>query len=283
MVNQKIEMDNKKEETRKCLLCLRVPLLRIWEKVEAILPAGHDPAVANRIAERAAKLIATAYGKDRIALCGKKPSALMGAAIYISGKMETGVDITQEEIAEKLKVTGLTIRQRAKQLNKILGLEFDNFQYRKRDQYVCPFCKESFSTISSLRGHLTSNRKVNVFALKARMFNDDGILVDKKVLERLKRWKGDPNRREFYLCPFCERKFTSITDLRHHLITGWWNNTSYLQVKMFNKDGILVDEKMLEDLKRDPGRCASRHPPAVKPKPEEPPQVKHRGRYRITR
>jgi len=69
------------QETRDCLLRLRIPLENIKETVETVLPVGHDQAVANRIVERAAKLIQAAYEKERLALYGYKPSILMAAAI----------------------------------------------------------------------------------------------------------------------------------------------------------------------------------------------------------
>ncbi len=87
-------------ETRECLLCLRIPLESVRISVEALLP-NVDDAIIDHVSERAAKLIASAYEKDKIALCGKKPSGLMGAAIYLSGIMEKGVKISQGLVARE--------------------------------------------------------------------------------------------------------------------------------------------------------------------------------------
>lgn len=272
------------QETQECLLCLRVPLEKIKEKTESLLPVGHDPAVADSIAERAAKLISTAYGKDRTALCGKSPTGIMAGAIYLSGRMENDIDISQKIITKELKITEPTIRKRARQLNKLIGLEC----YRKRDQYVCPLCKESFSTLISLRIHLQGNRIVNTFEMRSWMFNDDGVLVDRDMLNRLKHaWEGHPGRREFYLCPFCERKFTFLGNLKSHLHKGWWKYSSKLRVRMFNEEGTLVDENMLEALKKGNGDCDMNLQRQKKPPPERyiitaqrRQGLRVRGRYR---
>ena len=214
----------------------------------------------DRVAERAAKLILSAYEKDRIALCGKKPSSLMASAIYLSGRMEKEINITQGKIAEELKISEPTIRLRAKQLNKILDLEIGRFQYRAREQYICPFCKESFLTLSSLCSHLKDNEIKNAADLKTWMFNKDGILVDKKMLERLKRRTPEERdqlatrseRLKFYVCPFCKKEFGGLSVLRSHLEYNGVK-TSYadaLRIHMFNENGILIDEKILEKLKK---------------------------------
>ncbi len=247
------------QETRECLLCLRIPLESIRSYVEVLLPHVED-VVIDHVAERAAKLIASAYEKDRIALCGKKPTSIMAAAIYLSGRMEKGIHITQGKITEELKIAEPTIRLRAKQLNKILDLEIGTFQYRAREQYICPFCKESFLKLSSLSSHLNNNEIKNALDLKTRMFNKEGILVDKKMLERLKRrtqeerdWLAKRSERlEFYVCPFCEKEFGALSSLGSHLEYNGVK-TSYaeaLRIHMFNENGILIDEKILENLKK---------------------------------
>lgn len=248
------------QETRECLLCLRIPLEKIRSSVEDLLPHVDD-AVIDSVAERAAKLIASAYEQDRFALCGKKPSVLMAAAIYLSGKMEKVVNITQGKIAEELKISEPSIRLRARQLDKILGLEFGKFTYIARGQYVCPFCKEAFQQLKNLKAHLLDNEIKGAYHITTWMFNNDGILVDKKILERLKRRTPEEqdrfaNRLErlaFYLCPFCEKEFSALSHLESHLEYNGVKpfHAKALRIRMFNKNGILVDEEILEKMKKN--------------------------------
>jgi len=174
------------QETRECLIHLRIPLEKIKETVETLLPPGHDPAVADRIAERAEKLIATAYGKDRVAFIGCKPSVLMAATIYLAMRMEKGVDITQREIAKALNIYELAFKKRADQIESLLGLEITSLYQHKR--YVCPVCGETFPCLDDLKAHLWSNDIKPSSTLKTRMFNDDGILVDENILKKMKRY-----------------------------------------------------------------------------------------------
>jgi len=174
------------QETRDCLIHLRVPLEKIKETVETLLPEGHDPDVAERISERAAKLIATAYEKDRTALSGCKPSILMAATIYLATRMEKGVHITQNKIAKALNTYESSFKKRAKQIETLLGLEIMSLYHHKR--YVCPACEESFNSLDELKAHLWSNDIKPSSTLKAKMFNEDGILVDEKVLKKMKQY-----------------------------------------------------------------------------------------------
>ena len=174
------------QETKECLIRLRIPLEKIKETVETILPAGHDPAVADSIAERAVKLISTAYEKDRIAFSGGRPTVIMAATIYLAMRMEKGVYITQREIAKALDTYELTFKKRADQIESLLGLEITSLYKHKR--YVCPVCGETFTCLNDLKAHLWSNDIKPSSNLKTRMFNADGILVDEKVLKKMKQY-----------------------------------------------------------------------------------------------
>ena len=175
------------QETRDYLLHLKIPLEKIKETVKIVLPIGHDQAVANRIAERAAKLIHKAYKKDRLALSGHKPSITMAAAIYLAGKMDNGVNISQLEIAEALNTRDLSLQIRASQLESLLGLDILNLHYRHK-RYVCPLCGEAFNYVIDLKTHLWSKGIKASDILKVYMFNEDGILVDEKAIKRIKRY-----------------------------------------------------------------------------------------------
>jgi len=173
------------QDTRECLLCLRIPVEKIRETVEFLLPEGHDPAVADRIAERAAKLISTAYEKDMAALTGGRPSVLMAATIYLAMKMEKGVDVTQHKIAKALDTYVLSFKKRADQIENLLGLEIKRL-YNKR--YVCPRCGETFSCLNDLKAHLYSNRIRAASLLRVKMFDDDGVLVDENMLSKMLKY-----------------------------------------------------------------------------------------------
>lgn len=244
------------QETQECLLCLRIPLEKIRNSVENLLPHVDD-AVVDRVAERAAKLISTAYEKDRFALCGKSPTCLMGAAIYLSGQMDKDVIIGQEKTAEELEVTAPSIRIRAKHMSLLLGLGFDKFRNTSRCHYVCPFCEEAFLTLSSLKKHLKCNEIKYSFSLRTKMFNNKGILVDKKMLQKLKRRDDTLAKRaewlESYLCPFCDKKFVYLGLLSSHLeYNGVKTSHAHaLRIRMFNENGILLDEEILEKMKKN--------------------------------
>jgi len=174
------------QETRECLLCLRIPLEKIKETVETLLPAGHDPAAADRIAERAAKLISTAYLKDRIALCGGRPSVLMAATIYLAAMMEKGVYVSQNKIAKALNTYVLSFKKRAGQIESLLGIEITSLYQHKR--YICPVHGETFNCLNDLKAHLWSKGIRSSSLIRVKMFNEDGILVDENILKKMKRY-----------------------------------------------------------------------------------------------
>ena len=174
------------QETRECLICLRIPLEKIKETVETILPPGHDPKIAGRIAERAAKLLSTAYEKDRTALCGHRPSVLMAATIYLAVLKEKGVDVTQRDIAKALGTYVLSFMKRVDQIEALLGLEITSLYQHKR--YVCPVCGETFPCLNDLKAHLWSNRVRASSLLRVKMFDDDGVLVDENMLNKMLKY-----------------------------------------------------------------------------------------------
>lgn len=175
------------QEKRESPTRFRIPIEKIKEKVEIILPTGHDPAVANRIAKRATKLIQTAYEKDRLAFSGYKPSIIMAAAIYLAGKMDNGVDITQNKIAKELNIHTLSLKIRAIQIENLLGLEILNLRYRHK-RYVCPLCGEAFNYLIDLKTHFWNKGVNSSSSLRVYMFNEDGVLVDEKILKRIKSY-----------------------------------------------------------------------------------------------
>lgn len=59
--------------------------------------------------------------KDNIRHWGKDPNSIAAAAVYLSAKKVRG-DVTQEEIAEVASVTGLTLRDRLKEMNQLEGI-----------------------------------------------------------------------------------------------------------------------------------------------------------------
>lgn len=170
---------------RECLLCLRTPLEKIRETVNILLPAKYDNDAIDRISKRAAKLIATAYEKDRPALCGRKPSGIMASAIYLATRMEKGVNISQGKVAEALGISDVTLRTGVRQIKELVDLDIAKFPDR-RERYICPFCEEVFTSLDDLKIHLSRKKIRPSSTLKAWMFNDDGILVNEESLERMK-------------------------------------------------------------------------------------------------
>lgn len=174
------------QKTQECLTRLRIPLEKIKETVEILLPEGHDPTVADRIAERAANLIVTVYGRDRLAFIGCNPSVLMAATIYLAVKMEKGVYITQNKIAKTLDTYELSFKKRANQIETLLGSEITSLYQHKL--YICPVCGEIFPHLNHLKAHLWSKDIKPVSILRTTMFNEDGILVDENILKKMKQY-----------------------------------------------------------------------------------------------
>ena len=173
------------QETREGLLRLRTPLEKIRSSVETLLPVGHD--AADRVSERAANLIATAYEKDRLTLSGRKPSGIMASAIYLSARMENGVNISQNKVANALGITEVTLRTGVRQINEMLGLNVSRFPDR-RERYVCPFCGEVFTSLDDLKIHLWRKNVKYSGNLKVGMFNDDGVLVNEEIIEKMRKY-----------------------------------------------------------------------------------------------
>ncbi|MBA7643604.1 hypothetical protein ES703_51335 [subsurface metagenome] len=172
------------QETRECLLSLRTPLKKIKEMVEVLLPVGHD--AVDRVSERAAKLIASAYEKDKIALVGRKPSGIMASVIYLSARIEEGANISQVKVAEALGISVVTLRTGAHQIRELLGLSIPRFSNR-RERYVCPFCGEVFTSLDDLKIHLWRKKVKYASTLRVGMFNEDGVLVNEEILEKMRK------------------------------------------------------------------------------------------------
>ena len=173
------------QETREGLLSPRNPLNKIREAVEILLPVGQD--AADRVSERAVKLITTAYEKDRLALSGRKPSGIMASAIYLAARMENGVNISQVKVAEALGITEVTLRTGARQIKELLGLNVTRFPDR-RERYVCPFCEEVFTSLEDLQIHLWRKKIKPSSSLRVGMFNDDGVLVNEEIIEKMRKY-----------------------------------------------------------------------------------------------
>ena len=173
-------------EKRESLLSLRTPLENIREAVEALLPIGHNHDTADRISERAAKLIASVYKKNRIALIGKKPSGIMASAIYLATRMEEDVNISQFKVAEALGITVVTLRRGARQIKELLGLDIKKFRDR-RYRYMCPFCEEAFTALDDRKVHIWRKKIKYASTLRVWMFNDDGVLVNEEILEKMRK------------------------------------------------------------------------------------------------
>ena len=52
------------------------------------------------------------------------------------------------------------------------------------------------------------------------------------------------------MCPFCGEVFTSLDDLKIHLWRKKVKYASTLRVGMFNEDGVLVNEEILEKMRK---------------------------------
>ena len=78
------------------------------------------------------------------------------------------------------------MRTGVRRIKNLLGLEIPKLVNR-RERYVCPLCGEAFAYLNDLRIHLLRKRIRPTSALKVSMFDDDGILVDDEILEKMKR------------------------------------------------------------------------------------------------
>jgi len=171
--------------TREGLLSLRTPPKKIRKAVKVLLPAGHD--AVDRVFERAANLIATAYEKDRTVFFGRKPSGIMASAIYLASRMEEGVNISQVKIAKALGITVVTLRTGARQIKELLGLNVPRFPDR-RERYVCPFCEEVFTYLEDLQIHLWRKKIKPSSSLRVWMFNENGVLVNLEIIEKMRKY-----------------------------------------------------------------------------------------------
>ena len=105
------------KDMNECLLCTRTPIEKLIEHASNLW----DDRDAQKIAEKAARLIRSAYIMSPLDMCGKSPRGLMAAALYLSGIIE-GERRIQSEIASELSVVVPTIRSKYLLLMKILDL-----------------------------------------------------------------------------------------------------------------------------------------------------------------
>jgi transcription initiation factor TFIIB len=99
-------------------------------KVNVPLPSAHDliPRLSSdlllngRTVMKATEIIQLA--KERHVTIGKAPNGIAGAALYIAGILEEDRR-TQREIAIASRVTEVTIRNRYKELVRVLDIKFD--------------------------------------------------------------------------------------------------------------------------------------------------------------
>jgi len=112
---------------------------------EARLRYLHTYKTINTLCPLAFKILEKAREIDGIALMGKNPRGLKASAIYIAGLL-TNNPITQNEIAEVVNMTDVTIRFRYQQLAQILGLDLD----RPYPSYLHGFKNQS-AFLKSLR------------------------------------------------------------------------------------------------------------------------------------
>ena len=81
-----------------------------------------DLMLKGRTVRKAAEIIKQA--KERYVTIGKAPGGIAGAALYIAGILEEDRR-TQREIAQASRVTEVTIRNRYKELVRVLGITMD--------------------------------------------------------------------------------------------------------------------------------------------------------------
>ena len=105
--------------------CYRV-LLKSWDlkippasPIDYLVRYGTELKLSNKCQQRAAEILTQA--KNEGITCGKDPTGLAGAAIYLAGIIE-GEHRTQRVVAETTHVTEVTIRNRYKELVRELNL-----------------------------------------------------------------------------------------------------------------------------------------------------------------
>jgi len=102
-------------------LNLKIPVRKPEQFVYSITNALGLP---EKVAIEAIKIIQEARRNGLTA--GKDPSGMAGAAVYLAALKE-GIRKTQKEIAQVAGVTEVTIRNRYKEIIKVIGLEAEEF------------------------------------------------------------------------------------------------------------------------------------------------------------
>ncbi|MCJ7818091.1 MAG: transcription initiation factor IIB [Candidatus Thorarchaeota archaeon] len=98
---------------------IKVPLPSAKDLIPRL---SSDLMLDGRTVRRATEIIEQA--KEKYATIGKGPGGIAGAALYIAGILEDDRR-TQREIAEVSRVTEVTIRNRYKELVRVLGISID--------------------------------------------------------------------------------------------------------------------------------------------------------------
>ncbi len=172
----------------KCLLCLRVPL-------ETLL--GHsrklydNEEMAKKVANKAAKLLRSAYLKSPADMCGKSPTGLMAGALYLAGIIE-GEWKTQDNISQVVGVTLTTIRNRYTHLIDLLDLEMESFP-TYGTKHVKTRTKQAKSLIETRRQNREAAKNVVTWADEVlepgKVYRFYDML---KILENKARSEGFP-------------------------------------------------------------------------------------------
>jgi len=115
--------------------------------------------LSNKVKDRALEILKKA--EEVGALSGKGPTGVAAAIIYIASVLE-GERRTQREIAEKCKLTEVTIRNRYKEIVEKLGLEEEiakKEQEIKTIEIKVPEVKKEIKTIKKKEGKKKERRK----------------------------------------------------------------------------------------------------------------------------
>lgn len=106
-----------------CLFCMRISLGDIMIETFDLF---ENEFVARKIARDVARLLQKVWEVDRISLCGRSPTGILGGALYICS-LFNGQWIRQKQIAEQLGLSEVTIRFAYKRLLKSLNIDSESW------------------------------------------------------------------------------------------------------------------------------------------------------------
>jgi transcription initiation factor TFIIB len=95
-------------------------MVTIPDPVRIVERIGMVKKIPENVVESAKKVVVSA--RQRGLSVGKDPRGLAGAALYICSIL-AGYSLTERDLATAARVTEVTIRNRCKELAKVLGLE----------------------------------------------------------------------------------------------------------------------------------------------------------------